>query len=83
MFKNLLQSILNFFKPLVTATAKELAQVALTAVVAEVPKVVSGQEKFKSAVQNVGNTLKAAGKTAAQSVIEAAVEADYQGLKKK
>ena len=41
MFKNLLQSIVNFFKPLVTASAKELAQVALTAVVAEVPKVIS------------------------------------------
>ena len=82
MFKNILQSILNFFKPLATATAKELAQVALSAVVAEVPKVISGQEKFNSAVNNVANTLKSAGKTAAQSVIAAAVEAAYQGLKK-
>lgn len=83
MFKNLLNSLLNFFKPIASATAKELAQVALSAVVAELPKVISGQEKFNSAVNNVGNTLKSAGKSAAQSLIEVAVEAAYQSLKAK
>ena len=80
MFKNLFNSVVNFLRPLVTVTVKELAQIALNAVVSEVPKVVSGQEKFNSAVNNVANTLKTSGKTAAISLIEVAVEAAYQGL---
>ena len=80
MFKNLFTSIVNFVRPLITTTAKELAQIALNAVVAEVPKVISGQEKFNSAVNNVANTLKNSGKSAATALIEVAVEAAYQGL---
>lgn len=80
MFKNLFASIVNFIRPIVTATIKELAQIALDAVKAEVPKVLSGQEKFNSAVNTVANSLKVSGKTAATSLIEVAVEAAYQGL---
>lgn len=80
MFKNLRISIVNFLRPLFAATAKEIAQIALAAVVAEVPKVISGQEKFNSAVNNVANTLKTSGRAAAVSLIEVAVEAAYQGL---
>jgi hypothetical protein len=82
-FKNLFSNLFSFFKPVAVATAKELGQVALNAVVAEVPKVISGQEKFNSAVQNVKGTLLASGKSAALSLIEVAVQAAYEGLKAK
>lgn len=77
---NFLNNLVSFFKPIVTATAKELGQVALDAVIKEVPKVISGQEKFNSAVNTVATTLKSSGKTAAQAVIAAAVQAAYEGL---
>jgi len=80
MFKNLLRSFVNFLRPIAAASAKEIAQIALAAVMAEVPKVLSGQEKFNSAVNNVTGTLKVSGKAVAVSLVEVAVEAAYQGL---
>lgn len=80
---NFFTNLFNFFKPIAVASAKELAQVALTAVVAEVPKVISGQEKFNSAINNVKGTLIASGKTAAEALIQVAVQAAYEGLKAK
>lgn len=81
-----LKSILNFFKPalpVVEATAKELAKIALAAVAAEAPKVITGQEKFNSALNTVTKTLSASGKSAAVSLIAVAIEAAYAGLNSK
>lgn len=67
-------------KPVVVAEASVLGQAALEAVLAEAPKLISGQEKLTSAVTNVQATLTAAGKTASLTVIQAAVQDAHDQL---
>lgn len=64
----------KFLKPLIIAGAAEIGQAALQAVIAQAPLVLSGSEKLSAAVASVKATLAASGKTAATSVIEAAVQ---------
>lgn len=67
-------------EPLVLASAEEVAQVALQAVLAEAPKVISGQEKLNSAVSSVVTNLSSTGKSVAVSVAEAAVQSAYNTI---
>lgn len=67
-------------KPVIQASAKELAQFALAAVIAEAPKVLSGAEKLDSAVQNVTSALASQGKAAAISVIATSVQTAYNEI---
>lgn len=72
--------IAHQIKPLVVASAEELATVALNAVVNEAPKVISGQEKLNQAVTTVITGLAAQGKTIAISTAEAAVQSAYNTI---
>lgn len=75
-----LQALGAKLKPLVEATAEELATVALNAVMAEVPKVLSGQEKLNSATANIVNGLAAQGKTIGAAAAQAAAQTSYNFL---
>lgn len=52
----------------------ELASIAFNAVVAELPKVISGSEKFGNAVTNVVQTVETQGKTIGIQTAQAAVQ---------
>ena len=67
-------------KPVVVAEAEVVGQAALAAVMAEAPKLISGQEKLASAVTNVQASLTATGKTASLTVIQAAVQDAHDQL---
>jgi len=67
----------EFLRPVVIAGLNEIKDAALAAVLAEAPKVVSGQEKFNSAVQNVIDTLKSKGKSVAIGIAQAEVQYAY------
>lgn len=71
---------LPFIKTLAVATATELGQAALQAVVAQAPLVISGAEKLSGAISAVGQNLAATGKAAALSDTEIAVQAAYNAL---
>ncbi len=68
---------IQFFKPLALATAEELGTIALNAVLAEAPAVISGQEKLGSAINSVKTQLLSQGKTAGLGLIETAVQAAH------
>lgn len=53
---------------------EELAGIALNAVIAEAPKVVSGTEKFGNAVASVVQTVEAQGKTIAIQTAQMSVQ---------
>ena len=65
----------------VEALLKELCQLAIGAVLAEAPKVISGSEKFSSAVTNVFQTVEARGKAVAIENVRMAVQSAYQMVK--
>lgn len=67
-------------KPVVEATAEELAMASLQAVVAQIPAVASGQEKMSAASSQVVTALGAAGKTAAASLITASVQLAFNQI---
>lgn len=67
-------------KPLVIASAEELATIALNAVATQAPLVLSGQEKFSAAVSTVITGLGANGKSIGVSVAEAAVQSAYNTI---
>jgi len=69
--------VAQYFKPLVLATSTELGTLALNAVLAQAPAVISGQEKLSAAVTSVSSTLTSAGKTAGLGLIETAVQAAH------
>lgn len=75
-----LVTIATKIKPLLIAGAEELATAALNAVVSEAPKVVSGAEKFDSAVSTVVTGLAGRGKSVAATVAAAAVQTAYNEL---
>jgi hypothetical protein len=72
-----MKSVYNFVKPLVAPTAKELAEAAMNAFVAEVPKLISGAEKLSSATASVVAALREKGKTVLPSTAATAVQAVY------
>lgn len=72
--------IAHKIKPLVVASADELAHLAVKAVIAEAPKVISGQEKLASAVSNLVTTLAKAGKSVAATTAEAAIQVAYNEI---
>ena len=72
-----IQKFATFIKPAVTAGLDEIRDAAVAAVLSEAPKVISGQEKFNSAVQNVVSTLEAKGKTVAIDVAQQEVQYVY------
>lgn len=75
-----LSKVVTYFKPIVLASAQDLAQVAIQAVLAEAPKVISGTEKLSSATSTVLTTLGAAGKTVGITDAMAAVQAAYNAV---
>jgi len=64
-------------KPLVQATEQDLASVALNAVIAQIPAVAAGTEKFTAATAQVLTALGNEGKTAGINLIEASVQLAY------
>lgn len=70
----------DLIKPLLIAGAEEIATSALNAVMAEAPKVISGSEKFDSAVNNVVTGLASRGKAVGVAVAAAAVQTAYNEL---
>ena len=77
---NTLGSIAVHIKPILVAGAEEVATAALNAVMAEAPKVISGSEKFDSAVSNVVTGLASRGKSVGIAVASAAVQTAYNEL---
>lgn len=69
--------IATAIKPLLIASAEELGNIALQAVLTQATSVVSGQEKLNAAVSTVVTTLATAGKAVAVSTAEAAVQVAY------
>lgn len=67
----------TFIKPVLVAGLNEVKDAALAAVLSEAPKVISGQEKFNSAVQNVIDTLKSQGKSVAIGIAQQEVQYAY------
>ena len=55
----------------------DLAEIALNAVLAQAPKLVSGREKFGNAVASVVQNVEASGKTVLQQTAEMAVQQAY------
>lgn len=76
----------HYFLPqvghLVEVALEELAEVAGQAVLAQAPKVLSGQVKFGNAVSQVIDTVKAEGKTVAEQTAAAAVQLAYLEIQK-
>lgn len=70
----------TYLKPLVIADAKTLAITALSAVIAQAPLLITGQEKMTNAVASVKTTLAAAGQTAELSLIQAVVQDTHDQL---
>ena len=67
-------------KPMVVATAADVAQIALGAVMQQAPLVISGSVKLANATATVISTLATQGKAVAVSQAEAAVQAAYNDL---
>lgn len=72
-----LASIAKAIKPVVIASAEEVGQAAIQAVLAEAPKVISGQEKAGNAISSVVATIKLNGKSVLASTAETAVQTAF------
>lgn len=70
----------QFFGPVVTASAADLAQAALTAVLQQAPALISGQQKFSAATSAVVTSLGTAGKAVALADAQVAVQAAYNAI---
>lgn len=75
--KTEVEAVIVKFEPVIEATAEELGQAALQAVLAQAPLLISGAEKLSGAVASISATLAAQGKSAALSLIETAAQASY------
>lgn len=75
------KALAGYFLPkladLAEVAIEDILQIATAAVLAEAPKLISGQEKFDSAVSAVLNTVKSQGKTIAINTAGAAVQLAY------
>lgn len=78
--ENDLKPLADKIKPMIKATEEEIATVALNAVAAEAPKVLSGQEKLSNATSNVITTLASQGKSIGATAAQAAVQVSYNFL---
>lgn len=72
-----IEAVAQYFKPMLITSAEELGEIALQAVLAEAPKVISGAEKLSNATSTVLTDLGAAGKKVAISDATTAVQAAY------
>lgn len=66
--------------PEAEALLKELFQIAIGAVIAEAPKVLSGAEKFGNAVANVVQTAEAKGKAVIVADAQLAVQGAFKAV---
>lgn len=66
--------------PEVEAFLKELGSIALQAVIAEAPKLISGSEKFGSAVTSVVQQVEAQGKAVAIQDAQMAVQGAFRAI---
>jgi hypothetical protein len=66
----------------VESVFREGAPLAVQAILAETPKVISGQEKFSNAVVNVYQQLQAKLGPVVEADVQALVQMAYQGLQK-
>lgn len=64
-------------KPVVEASAEEVGSAALSAVLAQAPLVITGQEKLAAATNSVVATVTANGKSVLASTAETAVQTAY------
>lgn len=76
-FENFAAEFLPQVGNVLEVALEDLAQVAGAAVLAEAPKLISGQEKFGNAVANVVQTVEAQGKTVAIQTAQTAVQTAY------
>lgn len=63
--------------PVIEASAEEVGTAALSAVLAQVPLVISGQEKLKAATNSVVSQVTANGKSVLASTAETAVQTAF------
>ncbi len=75
-----INAIAKFFKPLVIASLEEIATAALNAVMAQAPKVATGEQKFETAVSEVVTSLGVTGKAVGAALAETAVQSAYNTL---
>ena len=79
------QHIVEKFGPVVVAdiesALEEVGKLALDAVIAEAPKLISGREKFGSAVTNVVQSLEGQGKAIVVQDAQMAVQNAYYAFK--
>ena len=74
------KAAVQYLTPMVEAGAEEVAGAALTAVLAQAPLVISGQEKLNAATASVVSTLASTGKSVAVNLAETAVQAAYNQI---
>ena len=72
-----INSAAAFFKPMVIASLEEVGTLALNAVMAEAPKVLSGAEKLSNATATVITSLGASGKSVGTALAQTAVQSAY------
>lgn len=75
-----LAAIWKAIKPMVEATAEEIATIALNAVTQNALATLSGAEKLSTAVNNVVTTLATQGKSVTVTNAETAVQSAYNYL---
>lgn len=71
-------------EPIIVAEAehvlRQLASLALSAVIAEAPKLISGQEKFGNAVASITQSVEASGKKVLIADAQLAVQAAFRTI---
>lgn len=67
-------------KALVQATETEIANVAVPAVIAQIPAVLTGAQKFEAATAQVLTNLGAEGKSAILGLVQGAVQLIYNAI---
>lgn len=75
-----LVAVAHYFAPKLEAGAEEVATVALQAVLAQAPALISGSEKLSAATSAVVSAIAASGKTVAVNIAETAVQAAVNKL---
>lgn len=78
--KTEIAAALQWFKPRVEAGAEEIATVALQAVLAQAPLLISGQVKLSNATSAIVSAVTVSGKTIAVNIAETAVQAAVNKL---
>ena len=68
------------FKPMLIASLEEIATAALNAVMAQAPKVLSGEEKLSAAISDIITGLGAQGKKVGSDLAAAAAQAAYNTI---